>query len=220
MGIILDIILIAIFAASIFFGYKKGLVKVAISLFALIIAIVVTLVFYKPISSAIIKNTDWDEKIEQIIIENATKDVEDNKQEGNILENAQNYIDNAVTEGQNNVVENVAPVIAERVINIGTMIGLFTATRLLLILLTLVSEAITNLPIIKQFNKLGGLIYGIIRGLVVIYALLAVVFFIVSVSSNVGITNAIDSSFITKFMYSNVLFFFSANFTNLMLITN
>lgn len=203
MGIILDIILIALLGISIFFGYKKGLVKVAVSLFALIIAVVVTLVFYRPISNAIIKNTDWDEKIEQIIIENATKEVEEEKQNGNILENAQNYIDNAVTEGQNNVVENVAPVIAERVISIGTMIGLFTATRLLLILLTLVSDVITNLPIIKQFNKLGGLLYGIIRGLVVVYALLAIAFFIVSVSSNVGITNAIESSLITKFMYSH-----------------
>lgn len=203
MGIILDIILVAILAASIFFGYKKGLVKVAISLCALVIAVIVTLVFYKPISSAIIKNTDWDEKIEQIIIENATKDVDNKEQEGNMLENAQNYIDNAVTEEQNNVVENVAPVIAERVIVIGTMIGLFIATRLVLILLTLVSDVITNLPIIKQFNKLGGLLYGIIRGLVIVYALLAVAFFIVSVSANVGITNAIDGSFITKFMYSH-----------------
>ncbi len=203
MGIILDIILIGVLVASIYFGYRKGLVKVAVSLFALIIAVVVTLVFYKPISSAIIKNTDWDEKIEQIIIENATKEIEDENQEGNILENTQKYIDNAVAEGQNNVVENVAPVIAERVISIGTMIGLFIATRLLLILLTLVSEAITNLPIIKQFNKLGGVLYGVIRGLVIVYALLAIAFFIVSMSANIGISNAIDGSFITKFMYSH-----------------
>lgn len=203
MGIILDIILIVILGGSIFLGYKKGLVRVAVSLFALIIAIVVTLVFYRPISSAIINNTDWDEKIEQVIIENTTKKIEETDQNGNILEDAQKYIDNAVTQGQNDVVENVAPVIAERVISIGTMIVLFIATRLLLILLTLVSDVITNLPIIKQFNELGGLIYGLIRGLVVIYALLAIAFFIVSMSSNTGITNAIDSSFITKFMYSH-----------------
>ncbi|MCI8700415.1 MAG: CvpA family protein [Clostridia bacterium] len=203
MGIILDIILVVILAGSIFLGYKKGLVKVAVSLFALIISLVVTLVLYRPISNAIINNTDWDEKIEQIIIENTTKKVEETNQNGNILEDAQKYIDNAVAEGQNNVVENVAPVIAERVISIGTMIILFIATRLVLILLTLVSNVITNLPIIKQFNELGGVIYGIVRGLIVVYALLAIAFFIVSMSSNINITNAIDSSFITKFMYSH-----------------
>ena len=203
MGIILDIILIVILAWSIFLGYKKGLVKVAVSLFALIIAVVVTLVLYRPISSAIIKNTDWDEKIEQIIIENATKKIEENDENGNILEDAQKYIDNAVAEGQNNIVESSAPIIAERVISIGTIIALFIATRLLLILLTLVSNVITNLPIIKQFNELGGVLYGLIRGLVVIYALLAIAFFIASMSSNTTITNAIDSSMLTKFMYSH-----------------
>ena len=82
MGIILDIILIAILAGSIFLGYKKGLVKVAVSLCALVIAVVVTLIFYKPISKAIIKNTDWDEKIEQMIIENATKKIEESDEIG------------------------------------------------------------------------------------------------------------------------------------------
>lgn len=203
MGIILDIILIAILAGSIFLGYKKGLVKVAVSLCALVIAVVVTLIFYKPISNAIIKNTDWDEKIEQMIIENATKKIEESDADGNILEDAQKYIDNAVTEGKNSIVENSAPVIAERVINIGTIIGLFIATRLLLILLTLVSDVITSLPIIKQFNELGGVLYGLIRGLVIVYALLAIGFFIVSTTANTSIANAIDSSMLTKFMYSH-----------------
>lgn len=203
MGIILDIILIAILAGSIFLGYKKGLVKVAVSLCALVIAVVVTLIFYKPISKAIIKNTDWDEKIEQMIIENATKKIEESDANGNILEDAQKYIDNAVTEGKNSIVENSAPVIAERVINIGTIIGLFIATRLLLILLTLVSDVITSLPIIKQFNELGGVLYGLIRGLVIVYALLAIGFFIVSTTANTSIANAIDSSMLTKFMYSH-----------------
>lgn len=203
MGIILDIILIAILAGSIFLGYKKGLVKVAVSLCALVIAVVVTLIFYKPISNAIIKNTDWDEKIEQMIIENATKKIEESNADGNILEDAQKYIDNAVTEGKNSIVENSAPVIAERVINIGTIIGLFIATRLLLILLTLVSDVITSLPIIKQFNELGGVLYGLIRGLVIVYALLAIGFFIVSTTANTSIANAIDSSMLTKFMYSH-----------------
>ena len=79
MGIILDIILVVILAGSIFLGYKKGLVKVAVSLFALIISLVVTLVFYRPISNTIINNTDWDEKIEQVIIENTTKKIEETK---------------------------------------------------------------------------------------------------------------------------------------------
>ena len=44
MGIIIDLILIAIVLLSAFLGYKKGLVKLGAKLFAGIIAIVLTLI--------------------------------------------------------------------------------------------------------------------------------------------------------------------------------
>ena len=57
MGIIIDIILIAIVLLSAFLGYKKGLVKLGAKLFAGIIAIILTIIVYKPVSGMIIKNT-------------------------------------------------------------------------------------------------------------------------------------------------------------------
>ena len=44
MGIIIDIVLIAILLLSTFLGYKKGLVKLGAKLFAGIIAIILTIV--------------------------------------------------------------------------------------------------------------------------------------------------------------------------------
>ena len=78
MGILIDIILIAIVLLSTFLGYKKGLVKLATKLFAGIIAIIVTIAIYKPVSGIIINNTQIDEKIEQIIIENTERFIEEN----------------------------------------------------------------------------------------------------------------------------------------------
>lgn len=205
MGIILDIIILAIMAISIFFGYKRGLVKVAVKLCAFLIAIIVTLVFYKPVSNVIIDNTELDEKIESIIIENGTKELEesDEEEQKNIIENMQEYVDNTVTQTQNEIVKNAAKEISVRLINILVIVGLFIATRLILILLVLISDLITSIPIIKQFNELGGVLYGIIRGLALIYAILAILFLIVSMSSNNAILTLIDSSMITQFMYEN-----------------
>ncbi len=205
MGIILDIIIIALMAISIFLGYKKGLVKVAVKLCAFLIAVIVTLVFYKPVSKLIIENTELDNKIENVIIENGTKKLEESDEEskGNLLENMQEYIDNTVTQTQNEIVENAAKEISVRIINVLVIVGLFIATRLVLILLVLISDLITSIPIIKQFNELGGVLYGIIRGLALIYAILAIVFLVASMSANNGILTVIDSSIITKFMYKN-----------------
>lgn len=205
MGIILDIILLAILAISIFLGYKKGLVRVAVKLCAFLIAIIVTLVFYRPVSNMIIDNTELNEKIENIIIENGTKELQESDEEGqkNILENMQEYVDNTITQTQNEIVKNAAKEISVRLINILVIVGLFIITRLALILLVLVSDVITNIPIIKQFNELGGLIYGIIRGLALVYVALAIVFLIVSMTANNNILSTINSSIITKFMYEN-----------------
>lgn len=205
MGIILDIIIIAIMALSIFLGYKKGLVKVAVKLCAFLIAVIVTLIFYKPVSNMIIDNTQLNEKIENIIIENGTKELEQSNEEEqkNILENMQEYVENSVTQTQNEIVTNAAKEISVRLINILVIVSLFIATRLLLILLVLISDLITNIPIIKQFNEIGGILYGTIRGLALIYVILAIVFLITSITSNNDIIATINSSYITQFMYNN-----------------
>lgn len=205
MGIILDIIILAIMAVSIFLGYKKGLVKVAVKLCAFLIAIVVTLLFYKPVSNIIINNTEFDEKIENVIIENGTNKLEESNEEksDNFLESMKEYVNDTVTQTKNEIVENAAKEISVRIINILVIVGIFILTRLILILLVLISDAITSLPIIKQFNKLGGVLYGIIRGLVVIYVILTIVFLIVSMTANNNILTLVNSSIITEFMYKH-----------------
>lgn len=216
MGIILDIVIIAIMALSIFLGYRKGLVKIAVKLCAFLIAIIVSIVFYKPVSNIIINNTQLDEKIESVIIENGSIKIEEDEirkdeqgeQQTNesFLENVQGYVEETVAETQNELIKKAAKEISGRLINIIVMVGLFIITRLILILLVLISDVITNIPIIKQFNKLGGILYGIIRGVLLIYSILAIVFLVVSISGNSNILQTIESSVLTEFMYeSNIL---------------
>ena len=78
MGIIIDIVLIAIILLSAFLGYKKGLVKLGAKLFAGIIAIIITVIIYKPVSGMIIKNTTIDEKIKNTIIQNTENVIDEN----------------------------------------------------------------------------------------------------------------------------------------------
>ena len=206
MGIILDIILIAIIVLSIFLGYRKGLIKVAVKLFAFLIAVVVTLVLYKPVSNLIIEKTELDEKIEKVIIQNGTQEIQENHgevKEDGFIAYMQDYVGNTVVNTQNEIVTNIAEVVSVKAINLIAIIGIFILTRIALILLTLISDVITKLPIIKQFNKLGGTIYGGLRGLVVIYFVLAIAFIIVSATGNDAIIKLVDSSIITKFMYTN-----------------
>lgn len=79
LGIIFDIILVAIIALNVFICYRKGLVKLAVGLIAVIVAIIVSVVLYKPVSNIIIENTEIDENIENTIIENFSAETDGKK---------------------------------------------------------------------------------------------------------------------------------------------
>ena len=67
MIILIDLVVIGIIILSTYLGYKKGLIGVAFKILSFIIAIIITLILYKPVTNIIIQNTTWDEKIEQTI---------------------------------------------------------------------------------------------------------------------------------------------------------
>lgn len=207
MGIILDLIIVAIIASNIFICYKKGLVKLAVGLVAVLVAIILSVILYKPVSNLIIKNTGIDKKIENVIIENFSSDTQnggETKYVG-VIDYLEKYANDAVTKTQNEIVYETAGTMAVKITNVIVLLAIFIIVRAVLVLLTFVSDAITSLPLIKQCNEVGGVIYGIIKAFLIVYIILAIVFLIVLVSGNSTISDMISSSHITKFFYENNL---------------
>ena len=207
MGIILDIIVVAIIALNIFICYKKGLVKLAVGLIAVAAAIILALILYKPVSNLIIENTEIDENIEQAIINNFSGDTQENEEVRyvSVLDYLQKYVDDAVNKTQTEIVTQTAGMMAVKIINVVVLIGIFIIVRAVLVLLTFISDIITSLPILKQFNEVGGILYGAIKALLIIYVVLAIVFLIICYTNNSTISEAINSSYITRFFYDHNL---------------
>ena len=206
MGIFVDVILCSIIILNVFIGYKKGLIKVAFNIFAFFIAIIATFILFRPISNLVINNTQIDNKIKETIVNKAsrnqdTNEINDNK--GFIQEYIENEIKSKAEEVKNNTIETIAEAISIRAVEILTWIMLFIAIRIVLILLKFLSEAISEIPIIKQFNEIGGIIYGIIKSAVIIILILTIIFIISSIHGNGKINDAIEESFITKYLYNN-----------------
>lgn len=210
MGIILDIVLLAIFALSVFVGYKKGLIGVVFNLCAFLVSLVLTWILFTPVSNMIIKNTQIDDNIKNVIIEkgvivveNNDKEKENEDEDNQINKYIQEYVSKPIKNTANNAVEETATIISQKVVAIGVAIGLFIVIRIVLIFLKFIAEGIANLPIIKQCNKAGGTLYGVIRGLFIVYIVLAILFFIMSIN-NVGvIADTINSSIISKYLYTH-----------------
>lgn len=206
MGLIFDIAIVAIIALNVFICYKKGLVKLAVGLIAVLASIILAVILYKPVSNLVIENTQIDENIENAIIKNFTTETEETSEEDNgFIKYIEKYVDDAVNKTKNEVVIEAAGTIALKVINIVVILAIFIIARIVLILLTFIADMITELPILKQFNEVGGILYGVIKALLIIYVILAILFFIVYTTGNTTISEAITNSYVTKFFYNNNL---------------
>lgn len=213
MEIMIDLIVIGILLLSTFLGYKKGLIGVAFKILSFIIAIIITLILFKPISNYIVNNTKLSQTIENTIIEKLSSEkIEEGKikqEESNLPNVVVNYInegiDNAVNETKDNIIKTVAHNLTGTAIDLIVMIGIFIITRLLLLFAKAILEAVSEIPIIKQFNETGGIIYGILRGMLVIYVILAIISLILPMLEKTAILRIINSTILTKMLYNNNL---------------
>lgn len=172
MSIWIDLFAILILIASIYRGYKKGIVGVAFKLVAFIVSILVALIFYRPATDYIINNTEFDERIEQVITnKNEEKDTAE-------MQNEQDYSKEIVKKSKEAIAETAAKPIAENIIGIGVMIVLFIGSRIILFIVKMILDLFTNIPIIKQLNQMAGLVYGLLIGLVIIYIISLVLNFL------------------------------------------
>ena len=206
MGIVLDIVLLAIFILSVFIGYKKGLIGVVFNLCAFLVSIVLTWILFTPVSNIIIKNTTVDDNIKNVIIEKGVIVIDENDKESEdnqINKYIQEYVSKPIKNTANNAIEETATIISQKVIAIGVAIGLFIVIRIALIFLKFIAEGISNLPIIKQCNKAGGILYGVLRGIFIVYIVLAILFFIMSINNAGVIAETINSSIISKYLYTH-----------------
>ena len=192
MGIVIDIIIILFILASAFFGYKKGLISLAINILAFIIAMVVTLLLYKPIGNIIINNTTVDEKLQQMIqtkIEEFMKNDDSKDSSSELIESA-----------KNGLLPDTSKSLSINIIYGITLIVLFIIIKICLLLVNSLANQVAKFPIIKQFNEIGGVLYGLLRGIIITYVILMVIQLVVILNPNGALDNAMQESYLAKTM--------------------
>lgn len=197
---ILDLIVILIIALFTFIGYKQGLIKSAIKIASFFIAIIIALVLYKPVSTLIINNTTIDDKIENTIIEKVTPEgMKPEDEASQATKIPQGFIVEA-----NNSIKDIANTTTIKIIEVCIVLVLYIIARIALKFVAALGDLIAKIPILKQFNKLGGTIFGLIKGLLIVHVILAVVY-LISPLLKEDTSNKIEKSMLTKNMYNNNL---------------
>lgn len=192
MGIVIDIIVVLFILLSVFLGYKKGLVALGIHLVAFIVALVVAFVLYRPIGALIINNTNIDESLQETI--------ETKLEEVINTEDEETLEISLIGEIKTETLSETAKTLSVNIIYGVTIIALFIILRIALVFITAIANWIAELPILKQVNKTGGILYGLLRGLLMVYLILLVMNLIISLNPQSGINQAISETYLTKLM--------------------
>lgn len=209
MFLIVDLIVIAILALCILLGYKRGLTGCIIKIFSFFIALIVAAVLFKPVSNIVVSNTQIDENIKTSIVQVFEKE-ENNEEENNeeensspIVEYISEEVEKATEEKKNEIVDSAATKLSVNIINVLSFIILFIAARIALIFVKALTNLITKLPLIKQCDKIGGVLYGVLQGFVIVFVGFALITFISTMINNYTWLDAINQSHIGSVLCNN-----------------
>ena len=150
MGILIDIGLILLIVIFAFVGYKQGLVKSILKILAFLIAIILTIMLYKPVASFIMQNTDIAQRLQTSFVQRVVP-------EGNSIEKkveVEQGLPGMIIDSSVKTVNEAGRVLAERIIELGTFILLYIVIRLILKVVIMLTDMITKIPVLKQFNEM------------------------------------------------------------------
>ena len=207
MAIIIDIVIVAIIALCLFLGYRRGLTGSLLKILSFVLAIVIAFILFKPVSNLVINHTNWDDSLKTSIEQYITEKTSTPEEKSSLPQVIVDYIDEtmaqSVNEAKEVAIENTAQSVTNLIVNAGVWIAVFIIARILLIFIRFITALIAKLPVIKQFDKLGGILYGILEAFVILYVLLAIISFIAPMINNAEFIDALNKSFIGSMLYNN-----------------
>ena len=205
MNIVVDIVALVIVLLCIFQGFRKGLVGMIFSIASFIIAVILAFALFNTVADLIKKNTEIDENITNTIINNFSLESSSETTTDNLPSVVANYIQDTVSDVANNGIDSVAHNISDGCVKGLSFIGIFVVARIALFIISKIANLVAEIPLIKQVNKAGGIIVGAIKGLLVIYIILAILSFVAPIFTASPLYEMISKSYVVSYMYDNNL---------------
>lgn len=191
---VLDIILITLLVFIMIYGYWKGCIKIVARLVSLILAFVLAYLLASTVGGYIADTSIGMEiktGIESSILEKLYS-----SEQMTVISMIQEKL------GIQNENELTIKIIDYVFTGIGFVI-VFVVARIVLWIAQHILENIFELPVLKTFNKLGGVIASVVIYIIEISIILAVIKSISTISFMSGAVNVIQSSVITKMLYDH-----------------
>lgn len=211
MWMVVDLIALLIIVAYAAIGFFRGFSEFLFQVISLLITIGVVFFAYKPVAN-VVMDTQLDEKIYSVVYENLANtpiaegeeiSTENTNMSKGIVSTINGYIAEAKENAEQNVLEFVSNKIAIIVVYAITAIALFVVVQLVLFFIRIALDIMGSLPLLREGNQVLGLVIGVIKGILLVYLLLALASGLSPILSKFGIIDAIESSKVSSILYNN-----------------
>ena len=211
MWMVVDLIALLIIVAYAAIGFFKGFSEFLFQVISLLITIGVVFFAYKPVAN-VVMDTQLDEKIYSVVYENLANtpiaegeeiNTENTNMSKGIVSTINGYIAEAKENAEQNVLEFVSNKIAIIVVYAITAVALFVIVQLVLFFIRIALDIMGSLPLLREGNQVLGLVIGVIKGILLVYLLLALASGLSPILSKFGIIDAIESSKVSSILYNN-----------------
>ncbi|MBP5426381.1 MAG: CvpA family protein [Clostridiales bacterium] len=212
-----DVLVVGIVLISIVSGYRKGFIKAVFRIFSKIASLVLAIKFYKPLAHIIANRAFFSEftarissKITRML--SGASIASDDDLAGEILDSM--HIPNTIKESvitdlpydvnsmdKSQIIEVIASKLGTAMLYIFCVVAIFLVTRLVFLIMRNILDKIFYLPLLKQLNKVAGLLFGSVEGFLAAYIVMSIAALI---NSEVILSN-IECSLIAKHLYYNNL---------------
>lgn len=205
-------------------GYKRGFLRIAVSLIGLLVVIVISLKLSPFVSEYVSNNTQIYDSVKHKIVE--------------LYDEKNGTLDNSISENQNLTIksynlpdlissalvtnntsemysvlaaslfeEYIAGYLAAICIKAGSFVGVFIALEIILFLLKLTIKILEKIPVLKTFNKMLGLVAGVGTVLIFVWVFYIGIMMFFADSLGEWLLAQVNSSTFLTFLFNNNMLF-------------
>lgn len=214
----MDMTIIIIIIINAFSGLNRGLILSIFSIGSYIVAFVVAKLYYPYVSDFFLRSTNLIPKIQSFVfsrINNSDHSMVSIQEAANdnifeimklpkIMEDMlmksasmRDYSDGIM----DNIHGYISEMITKVIVDLLSIIIIFLAAKLILNMLGAILDSIATLPVINQFNRLGGFVFGFAKGILIVFLLTALMVPAASIFRESFITQGLKESMLAIYFY-------------------
>ncbi len=208
----IDLFILILMVLSVYFGYKKGFLKTITGVLSIVLSLVIAMTLYQPVEEYIKQTTVYEYVYDNVNSQLETPDEETNKisEYGagklNLPRNFLKTIQQKANDTNESITATIADFSAGSAVKIISMLLVFVAARLIILGILAVAGLIKKLPLIGWSDRMLGVLFGFVRGILIIYLILAVITVSAHIKSDNFAARAVKQSEFAKIMYNNNVF--------------